>query len=250
MREIVPRQSPTARRVPGIEGLRALAAGGVVLFHAYYYQAGRGGGAAGLLLRDCALGVTLFFTLSGFLLFRPYARAALCGTSAPGVRNYLRNRALRIVPAYWTVLGVCALTFGLYETVGPQLVPKLTTMPPLGHLLASTFLVQNYTRSTFGTGLPQAWSLAVEVGVLPVASARRTGRYIDVPPGGFGAGPLGYGRRRPGCLPVPRSGREADGRGRRGGGCGSRFRVVALGDLHLQLPRTGRSVCVRNGGRR
>ncbi len=184
MKEFVPRQSSSGRRVPGIEGLRALAAAGVVVFHAYYCRAGLGGGLSGLLLRDCALGVTLFFTLSGYLLFRPYVRAALCGTSTPRAGNYLRNRVLRILPAYWTVLGACALTFGVYETVGPALVPQLSTMPPLGHLVRSAFLVQNYSPSTFGTGLPQAWSLAVEavfylvlpaVGYGAIVLARRVG---------------------------------------------------------------------------
>ncbi len=149
--------------MPGIEGLRALAAGGVVVFHSYYYTAWPGGGVSDTLLRDCALGVTLFFTLSGFLLFRPYVRAALTGTEAPRALGYLRNRALRIFPAYWVVLALSAVSFGVYAVLTPGHLAVPTRMPHALGLLPAAFLVQNYRVSTFTTGLTQAWSLAVEL---------------------------------------------------------------------------------------
>ncbi len=51
----------------------------------------------------------LFFVLSGFLLWRPIASAVLRGRRLPSVRRYARNRALRILPAYWVVLLATAL---------------------------------------------------------------------------------------------------------------------------------------------
>jgi peptidoglycan/LPS O-acetylase OafA/YrhL len=65
-------------------------------------------------------GVTLFFTLSGYLLYRPIAASLLATGQVPGVRNYLRNRALRILPAYWVVLTAVAVIL-------PAALPRLSS---------------------------------------------------------------------------------------------------------------------------
>ena len=46
-------------------------------------------------------GVTLFFILSGFLLFLPYARALLLGKDWPKSKVYYIRRVLRIFPGYF-----------------------------------------------------------------------------------------------------------------------------------------------------
>jgi len=51
------------------------------------------------LLSSLSAGVTLFFTLSGFLLYRPFAAAIARGTPHMRLSAYLRNRFLRIAPA-------------------------------------------------------------------------------------------------------------------------------------------------------
>ena len=61
---------------------------------------------------NLAYGVVLFFTLSGFLLYRPFAASIVRGERLPSVRGYLRNRALRILPAYWAILFLCAVVVG------------------------------------------------------------------------------------------------------------------------------------------
>jgi peptidoglycan/LPS O-acetylase OafA/YrhL len=99
------------RYVPAIDGLRVLAAFGVISAHvgsefgptqhlvSYY-----GAGAYPALI--------VFFTISGFLVYRPFARAALVpGTRRSSDRStsgwvYLLRRVLRIFPLYWTVLAV------------------------------------------------------------------------------------------------------------------------------------------------
>jgi peptidoglycan/LPS O-acetylase OafA/YrhL len=53
-----------------------------------------------------SLGVILFFCLSGFLLYRPFAAAVLRATPGPSIRIYLSNGLLRIFPAYWVILFV------------------------------------------------------------------------------------------------------------------------------------------------
>src|SRR5437763_4855984 len=50
------------------------------------------------------MGVTLFFVLSGFLLFMPFAKALLYKTNWPLARVFYMRRVLRIVPAYYVSL--------------------------------------------------------------------------------------------------------------------------------------------------
>ncbi len=49
-------------------------------------------------------GVTLFFILSGFLLFLPYAKAILFDADWPSMRVFYTRRALRILPGYYVAL--------------------------------------------------------------------------------------------------------------------------------------------------
>jgi peptidoglycan/LPS O-acetylase OafA/YrhL len=49
-------------------------------------------------------GVTLFFVLSGFLLFLPYAKALLFEKSWPKARTFYMRRILRIIPGYYFAL--------------------------------------------------------------------------------------------------------------------------------------------------
>jgi hypothetical protein len=99
------------QRFSGVEGLRGLAALGVLLSHVYLYASPDGAryelGSATLVPRHSGtVGVVLFFTLSGFLLYRPYAAALLAAAPRPSIRAYFRNRFLRVFPGYWlAVLG-------------------------------------------------------------------------------------------------------------------------------------------------
>src|SRR5574340_1339449 len=50
------------------------------------------------------IGVTLFFVLSGFLLFMPFAKSLLFKTNWPLARVFYMRRVLRIIPAYYVSL--------------------------------------------------------------------------------------------------------------------------------------------------
>lgn len=122
-------------------------------------------------ISDLSYGVTLFFALSGFLLYRPFAAAVLRGKDLPSVRAYFRNRALRILPAYWVILLVAALVLGtVLVRSGVHLRPHALHDDRL--LRVATF-TQNYSPSTLGSGIGPAWSLAVEAVfyvVLPIVA--------------------------------------------------------------------------------
>jgi hypothetical protein len=110
------RVSPTmGSRLPHIEGARALAACSIVVYHVWRYGSQSGSvalGPFGRLMPHLPLGVTLFFTLSGFLLYRPFAAALLRARARPNLAAYLRNRALRILPAYWVILLITGVVLG------------------------------------------------------------------------------------------------------------------------------------------
>ena len=101
------------------------------------------------------VGVAIFFALSGFLLYRPFASARAHGTPAPSVRAYLVRRALRILPGYWVALTV-TLALGLL---------------PVDALLATYTLTQLYVPGHAFDGLVVTWSLSAEASfylVLPL----------------------------------------------------------------------------------
>jgi peptidoglycan/LPS O-acetylase OafA/YrhL len=152
-------------RLSGVEGLRALAATSIVVVHVWGFGAGHalGSGRIAYAFSTLAVGVTLFFTLSGFLLYRPFAASIARGKPHMPIRAYLRNRALRIAPAYWVILVITALVFaaaGTRDAAGNLGLGRLTD--PLAFLQAG-FLLQDYRPSTMVVGIGPAWSLAVEV---------------------------------------------------------------------------------------
>lgn len=157
-----------------MEGLRGLAAAAVLVGHVHLYGSPSDPyalGPADPLLRTCGtVGVVLFFTLSGFLLYRPFAAALLDGRPAPSVRAYLRNRFLRILPAYWlAVLGTGLVLRATYLPAGEVTGRSLASEP--GVLALNLLMVQNYLPSTMLTGIGPAWSLHVEMAfylVLPL----------------------------------------------------------------------------------
>jgi peptidoglycan/LPS O-acetylase OafA/YrhL len=154
-------------RLAGIEGLRAIAAFAILVHHVWISSAPDGKaidvGQLDRLLPDLAFGVTLFFTLSGFLLYHPFAVGIMRQERLPSISKYLRNRALRIVPAYWVIL--------LATAVFLQSVLVRDSMGALhdgGILDAQEFLrnalfLQHYSPRTVATGIGPAWSLAIEV---------------------------------------------------------------------------------------
>jgi peptidoglycan/LPS O-acetylase OafA/YrhL len=170
-----------------VEGVRAVAAVSVLVFHCWMYGAdGPNRADLGLVdrfvLPHLSLGVTLFFSLSGFLLYQPFVTAALSGSPFPKVGSYLRNRALRILPAYWVILlavGVL-LPAALVRQSRDQLVlGRLVENPWLA--VGNATLTQGYSPRGLLSGIAPAWSLAVEVvfylalpllGLLAVVAAR------------------------------------------------------------------------------
>ena len=140
-----------APRFPLLDSIRAIAALSVVVFHAgFWSRVTETGSVAAPFLTHLDVGVTVFFVLSGFLLYRPFVRARLLGGPAPSAAAYGWRRALRIVPAFWVALTLIALW-----------VPKPDTFEP-SHAVVYYGFAQIYTDLALG-GIGQAWTLCVEV---------------------------------------------------------------------------------------
>jgi len=136
--------------VPALEGMRGLAALGVLLTHVAFQTGATGTPVFGRIWGRFDMAVAVFFGLSGFLLWRSHAAAARGLAPAPSTIRYLINRAARILPAYWVV--VCAVLLLLPQAGGGLRV-----------WLANLGLVQVFVPLTLTDGMTQMWSLSVEV---------------------------------------------------------------------------------------
>jgi peptidoglycan/LPS O-acetylase OafA/YrhL len=187
--------SPSARPARSahqnaLDGIRAAAAAAVLLTHVSGLTGYSASGTPfSWVLARGDVGVPIFFTLSGLLLYRKWAVAALTGGTAGPVAVYLRRRALRILPAYWAVVIIALPVF----SPGPA--------RHLGPWLQYLLLVQNYDlhpwwQGSGAQGLAQAWSLVVEVSfylVLPLLAAALT--WFACRGGRPGDGAAGVSRR-------------------------------------------------------
>lgn len=144
------RLAPTHRRFELVDSLRAIAALSVVVFHAASWAGVNLLTSYGAFTSRLDVGVTLFFLLSGFLLYRPHAVATLGGPAAPPLHDYALRRAFRILPAYWVALTVLAIWPGLRGVFGPQ-------------WWVYYGLLQSYKFHWWYRGLSVAWSLSVEI---------------------------------------------------------------------------------------
>ncbi|HSD75778.1 MAG TPA: acyltransferase [Solirubrobacteraceae bacterium] len=157
---------PRHRRFPLVDGVRAIAVLTVVAVHAAVFGHAIDGSPAGRLLAHLNVGVTIFFLVSGFLLYRPFVAHRGGGAAPPAVGQYAKRRLLRIFPAYWLVVTVLVLVPGTTGVVAGewwQQYGLLQTLP-----LADG---PGCTGEILRCGVAQTWSLVVEVtfyAVLPL----------------------------------------------------------------------------------
>ncbi|NLF25766.1 MAG: acyltransferase [Deltaproteobacteria bacterium] len=163
-------EAGTPRYFPSLTGLRAIAAF-MVYFHHYGIPVSLTLGSAAVvgIVREMHTGVSVFYVLSGFLIYYRYAKRASVSWSF--YRDYLVNRLARIYPMYFLVVAlgsIYALTQG--KTAGIVL---------RDFILQVTF-IRGFSDLYKFIGVAQGWSLTVEevfYFVFPVAmlASRRLG---------------------------------------------------------------------------
>ena len=139
-------------RFPLVDSLRAIAALSVVGAHAAFPSGIYDDELLRRFVTRLDVGVTVFFVISGFLLYRPFVRARFAGERSPQAGAYAWRRFLRIVPAYWVALTVIA--FVQLDRSEIFSVSGFFTYYCFG---------QVYSPDTGLGGIPQAWTLCVEV---------------------------------------------------------------------------------------
>lgn len=153
-------------RLRGVDGLRALAALAVLVQHVWRFGDPRVSspdwGVFSATIEHFRTGLTLFFVLSGFLLYRPFVAALYAGTRRPRFASYFESRALRILPAYWVILVAVALVLQSAQVRVSVSAEQYTLLDDPVQLLAAALLVQNYVPEWLQNGIGVAWSLNVE----------------------------------------------------------------------------------------
>ncbi|MBS0198893.1 MAG: acyltransferase [Proteobacteria bacterium] len=138
----------SARRLPGLDLLRAIAVLWTMQFHSFIV--GGLGPNWEWLERYGWMGVDLFFVLSGFLiggqLLRPLAQGG-----KPSLRAFYLKRVFRILPAFWAVLAVYLLWPGFREAPGMEPWWKF-----------ALFFVNLDIDYAANAAFSHAWSLCVE----------------------------------------------------------------------------------------
>jgi peptidoglycan/LPS O-acetylase OafA/YrhL len=153
------RQPQSSERFEGLEAYRGIAALLIVIFHSYQFTREGTGRATyvydgtwlDVVLRNLEAGVACFFVLSGFLIFLPFARAALGDGAVQSGRGFLVRRAIRIIPAYYVAI---LIVWTWRYTGSPGQWRDLFL-----HLTFTHIFSQQYIFSIIGP----SWSLAVEV---------------------------------------------------------------------------------------
>ena len=140
-------------------------------------------GSAAPVLGHIDLGLAAFFVLSGYLIARPFARAYVAGTRRPPLRDYVRNRVLRVVPAFYLFTVLVLLRFGLDGTLASGAHNASSSwLQVLGQFL----FVQGQVRGPAAVPIGPAWSIGAEVGfyvLIPLSAfvAYRVGARLGGP---------------------------------------------------------------------
>src|SRR3954470_21849229 len=144
-------------RFEHVHALRGVAAMSVLLYHALFkaYLAHHPHSPLAPYAAHLDVGVSVFFLISAFLLYRPMVAARLGGEPLRDSHEYGRRRLARIVPGYWVALLVAGVAGASY--VGyPGIFSGKGTLAYFGFL-------QIYSPDTAGGGINVAWTLCVEL---------------------------------------------------------------------------------------
>lgn len=144
------------RRFDSIDGLRAIAAIAVVVYHTVinYNERSLEFATWEWINRLGNFGVSTFFVISGVLLYRPFVLSHFRGDAPPRVNSYLTRRFLRILPGYWLALTVAIVALG---------ATKVRLITGAGDYFSSYLLMQNYRRGHLLTGIGVEWTLVIEL---------------------------------------------------------------------------------------
>jgi len=143
----------SSQYMPGLDGLRAVAA--LSVFFVHFQQFSGLKGTLGFIdferwMINGNTGVALFFVLSGFLLSMPFWQG-IKEANYPNIKQYFVNRVVRILPIYYLCL------FGLLALKGFQGADA-----NFNNIVSHLFFLHNLKDQQVMSLNPPFWTLAVE----------------------------------------------------------------------------------------
>jgi peptidoglycan/LPS O-acetylase OafA/YrhL len=150
---VTERRGTVQTRRDDIQGLRAIAAFAVVIFHTSH------------LLPGGFLGVDIFFVISGFIVTQ-LARTEIAAKGRFSISNFVRRRLVRVVPPMAVVVLATLTIFLLVDT--PSYMIRSLPLTGIGSLTSviNVYFVwsaTDYFQTFQSNPLLHLWSLAVEI---------------------------------------------------------------------------------------
>jgi peptidoglycan/LPS O-acetylase OafA/YrhL len=151
---------PEKQKLDILDGLRGIAI--LFVFWHHLYQENVTKVYLGLFTIDLtsivatggSYGVDLFFFLSGFCLFYPYARALFDGVPFPTLGHFAYQRAIKILPSY--AIAIAGMIW-IHQIVLPA------SGNLYGHVLLHLFFIHTLFDESFSSINPVFWSLGLEI---------------------------------------------------------------------------------------
>lgn len=142
--------APGQRRIPSLDGMRAVAIGIVVLGHGIPTMPEKLALVYGTLAPEPGFGVQVFFVLSGFLI-TSLLLSEQKKTGTVSLRRFYISRAFRILPAFYFFLIVVSILLAMGVIQLQWFV-----------VVASALFVRDYVPSGHSWWLGHTWSLSIE----------------------------------------------------------------------------------------
>lgn len=136
-----------------IDGLRGIAILMVVCFH-YWQISWISFGSIDFIAQSGFIGVELFFFISAFCIFYPYALHIFEGYREQSIKEFFLKRAAKIIPSYFlaTVL-ILIFQQGIFSSLKEQ----------LWNIFIHLIFIHNFFPETYYSINGVFWSLAVEI---------------------------------------------------------------------------------------
>jgi peptidoglycan/LPS O-acetylase OafA/YrhL len=175
--------SQVGQYISGLDGLRGVAVLGVMTAHCFvHFAPTTTPNGTGQIL---AQGVTVFFALSGMLIYTPFVRDIADGKRRVRLGQFARRRLLRIFPVYLVIFVICDV--GLHAVYRVNAVESASTASDAGTglmtdpaaLLLNLSLLHSFVPEYVQTGINPSWSLSTELSfyaLLPVLAVWLVGR--------------------------------------------------------------------------
>lgn len=151
----------------GLEGIRGLACLGVIAAHSWMHWAPET--TPGGLAQSMALGLVLFFAMSGMLISLPFVRDVARGQRRTDVRRFALRRVARVFPGYVVIFLLSSFVLRAVYVGNAVVVGRAGSdagtgmMTDPGDLLANLTLVHTLLPETVQTGINPSWSLTAEL---------------------------------------------------------------------------------------